>query len=98
MLREETFQKAAYTFGTAVGVAHLISYKGMDIETAKPELPQPKESNIENIINKIVLKSIEEGKYQQLCRRIYHYKGREYKKIKEVTIYKKAYKDINGNS
>lgn len=98
MLREETFQKAAYTFGTAVGVAHLISYKGMDIETSKPELPQLKESDSDNIINNIILKSIEDGKYQKLYRRLYYYKGRGYKKIKEVTIYKKAYKDINGNS
>jgi hypothetical protein len=98
MLREETFQKAAYTFGTAVGVAHLISYKGMDIETSKPDIVELDESSDDMIINNIILKSIGEGKYQKLYRRLYYYKGRGYKKIKEVTIYKKAYKDINGNS
>jgi hypothetical protein len=94
MLKEGVYIKSAEYFGTSVGVAHMVS-KHTITEIDEVSF---KKYDEEDVINKIVKKSIKANQYQTLQRMIYKVdKERGKRKIKQSTIYKKAWAIINGN-
>ena len=91
MLKEATYTQAAEEFGTSVGVAHAIGYKNKreQIEAEGVESFKRIEPDLE--INAIVCDSIEFDLYQELQREIYEIRQTK-KKLKEITIYRRAFK------
>ena len=96
MIRGETYEWISDEFGVEVGIAKILGYKKLKDE--KEELPPTtyKHLNEELTINEIITDSIEVGKYQPLQREIYRLRSKG-TKAKDLTIYKRAWKDINGN-
>ena len=97
MIKESTYVQAANQFGTSVGVAHVIGFKN--------KREQIKESGIESfkviepdlIINNIVCDAIEMDMYQELQRAVYKIKQRGDKRLKETTIYNRAFNEITND-
>lgn len=99
MIRLEGYEWIAKTFGVSVGVANILGYKRRD--EAKEEYTTPiafKKFNDELDINYIITDAIEEGKYKELQRELYRLNGKKHPRIKELTIYKKAWKETNGKN
>jgi len=99
MIRDEVYVTISDTFGTSIGVASILGYKKR--EDAKEEFETPKgfkRFNDELDINYIITDAIEVGKYRELQRELYRLKSKSGRRIKEVTIYKKAWKETNGTS
>jgi hypothetical protein len=97
MIRQETYHKLAKEFSTSIGVATTYNVETFTDNVKKIEFgddinPQVKRSII---VNDIIIQAIEEGKYQQLCRRVW---GMRRRKVMESTIYKKAWKDIQSKN
>jgi hypothetical protein len=99
MIRQSTYESISETFGTSIGVANILGYKsrseGKEEYTTTTSF---RKFNDDLDINEIICESIDEGKYQQLQRELYRLKGKVRSKIKEVTIYKKAWKETYGVS
>lgn len=94
MLRQEVYEWIADEFGCSVGMAHIIDYHQKDSEVAKGYAKVDKGFNDELNINEIITDSIEENKYRRLQRELYRLDRKGYSsKIKEVTIYKRAWKE-----
>jgi len=95
MLSEKAYMEAAEIFGVSVGVAHAI-HKGIRELNTKEEIS---EYNDDRFINGVILRCIENGKYQLLQRTLYRIRKEMGKrKVKEVTIYRKAwYYIVNGH-
>jgi len=99
MIRHSVYETISETFGISVGVASILGYKKRS--EAKEEYNTPtsfKKFNDDLDINEIICESIDEGKYQQLQREVYRLKKKVRSTIKEVTIYKKAWKETYGVS
>lgn len=96
MLSDKVYTMVAEGFGVTVGVAHTI-YKGFRELETKEEI---RKYNEDRYIDTCILKAIERGKYQRLQREIYRIRKEIGKrKLKESTIYKKAwYSIVNGNN
>lgn len=96
MIRQETYEWISDEFGISVGIAKILGYKKLrdDKETLSPTIY--KHLNEELTINEIITDSIEMGKYQPLQREIYRLRSKS-NKIKDITLYKRAWRDINGN-
>lgn len=94
MIRQETYEWISDEFGISVGIAKILGYKKLrdDKETLAPTTY--KHLNEELTINEIITDSIEVGKYQPLQREIYRLRSKG-TKAKDLTIYKKAWRDIN---
>lgn len=97
MIRQETYEWIQSEFGVEVGIAKILGYKKLrdDKETLAPTTY--KHLNEELTINEIITDSIEVGKYQPLQREIYRLRSKG-TKAKDLTIYKRAWKDINENN
>jgi hypothetical protein len=94
MLKEDVYIKSAEYFGTSVGVAHKISTHTIKVI----DEVSFKKYDEEDIINSIVKKAIASNQYQTLQRWIYKVDiDRGKRKMKQSTIYKKAWDIINGN-
>jgi hypothetical protein len=95
MLPEKVYMEVAEDFGVSVGVAHAI-HKGVRELNTKEEIS---DYNEDRYISGVVLRCIERGRYKDLQRTIYRIRGEMGKrKVKEVTIYKKAwYYIVNGH-
>ena len=87
--------ETAEEFGVSVGVAHAIG-KGIKELKSKDEIS---EYNDDRFINGVIVRCIERNKYQQLQRTLYRIRQQAGKrKLKEVTIYRKAwYYIVNGH-
>lgn len=99
MIRQEGYEWISYTFGVSVGVANILGYKKRS--EAKGEYSEPesfKKFNDDLDINEIITESIEVGKYKELQREIYRLESKRYPTIKDVTIYKKAWKETYGKN
>jgi len=96
MLRQEIYQKVSEEFGVSVGVANVLGYKKLSEEKDDYEPMVFKNASDELSINGIISIAIEDGKYQHLQREIYRLNQKKHPRIKELTIYKKAWKDTNG--
>lgn len=98
MLRHEIYQKVSEEFGVSVGVANVLGYSKLSDEKHKHEPKVFKTASDELSINEIITIAIEDGKYQPLQREIYRLTQKKHPRIKELTIYKKAWKDTNGST
>ena len=98
MLRQEIYEKVSDDFGVSVGVANVLGYKKLSDEKDEYEPKVFKNASDELSINEIISIAIEDGKYQHLQREIYRLNQKKHPRIKELTIYKKAWKDTNGNT
>ena len=98
MLRHEIYEKVSDDFGVSVGVANVLGYKKLSDEKDEYEPKVFKNASDELSINEIISIAIEYGKYQHLQREIYRLNQKKHPRIKELTIYKKAWKDTNGNT
>ena len=95
MLSEKTYMDVASEFEVSVGVAHAIS-KGIRELQSKDEVVK---YNDDRFINGVIIRCIERNQYQLLQRTLYRLRNEVGKrKLKEVTIYKKAWHYIvNGH-
>ena len=98
MLRQEIYEKVSEDFGVSVGVANVLGYKKLSEEKDEYEPKVFKNASDELSINEIISIAIEDGKYQHLQREIFRLNQKKHPRIKELTIYKKAWKDTNGNT
>lgn len=96
MLREEVFTRVANEYGTSIGVANI--FKTQPLDECKDEFESDKafrEYEDELTINHIICKAVELGKYQKLQRLIYKIKSD--KRLKDLTIYRRAWKETINN-
>ena len=95
MLSQKVYIDTADEYGVSVGVAHAI-HKGIRELSSKEEIV---EYNDDRYINGVILRCIERNRYQDLQRTIYRIRKEMGKrKVKEVTIYRKAwYYIVNGH-
>ena len=98
MLRQEIYEKVSDDFGVSVGVANVLGYKKLSDEKNEYEPKVFKNASDELTINEIISDAIEDGKYQHLQREIYRLNQKKHPRIKQLTIYKKAWNDTNGNT
>jgi len=98
MLRQEIYEKVSEDFGVSVGVANVLGYKKLSDEKGEYEPKVFKNASDELSINEIISIAIEDGKYQHLQREIFRLNQKKHPRIKELTIYKKAWKDTNGST
>ena len=86
MLRDTDYMKIAEDYSTSIGVATMINY--MDrIDVVKKN----KLNNDDSVINEMVALSVEEGIYNQFIRKVYELQRGRKGRIKDSTIYKRAY-------
>jgi hypothetical protein len=97
MIKESTYVQAANQFGTSVGVAHIIGFKNKREQIKESGLESFKVIEPDLIINNIICDSIEIDAYQELQRAVYKIKQRGDRRLKETTIYNRAFKEIIKN-
>jgi hypothetical protein len=105
MLKQEVYQKAATLFGVSVGFANLVrvadgpdGVDGPDSEDTDTKPINRKEVRIhfEQLgINDIICKAIAGGRYTELQKNLYIHSSRVSRGTRELTIYKRAWKDTN---
>lgn len=94
MLKESVFERVANEFGTSIGIASI--FKSQPLEECKGEFVSDKEYREyedELTINHIICKAVDLGKYQKLQREIYKIKLKGDRRLKEITIYRRAWKE-----
>jgi hypothetical protein len=98
MLKQEVFQKVSEVFGTVVGVASMVTV--MDMDDVSQDMvggaEEYKRFSDEIDINLIIRNAIEVGKYQQLQRNVCELNRNRHHRIKDLTIYKRAWDKIKG--
>jgi hypothetical protein len=96
MLKQEVYQKAAEVFGVSVGIANIMGFTNVIDESNEPDFtPEEYKGVADEIdINMIICNAIDKNKYQQLQKKLYDLTRKRHPRIKDVTIYKKAWKDI----
>jgi hypothetical protein len=97
MIKEQVYIDTASTFGTSVGVAHIIGFKNKKEHIEEDGIESFKLIEDDLIINNIIVDAIDLGLYQTLQREIFHIKQKGSKRLKEITIYKRAWKEITNN-
>jgi hypothetical protein len=99
MLKQEVYEKASNIFGVSVGIADMVGYINLDESIEGEKVVTPEEYKIvsdELDINTIICNSINVGKYQQLQLSLYELNKNRHHRSKDLTIYKKAWKQIYG--
>lgn len=91
MLRQEVYMEVADEFGTIVGVASVIGYQDLHQSKDKDENETFKQVSDELDVNTYILESIYDDKYQELQKELYKLNQKKDKRLKEVTIYKRAF-------
>lgn len=91
MIKEETYNQVATEFATAIGVAHIIGFKTKREQIKEGGVDSFKRIEPDLEINAIVCDAIEFDLYQQLQRSVYEIRQTK-KKLKEITIYRRAFK------
>lgn len=95
MLKESVFERVANEYGASIGVASI--FKVQPLDECKEEFESDKafkEYEEELTINHIICKAIDLGKYQQLQRVLYKIGLKKDKRLKDLTIYRKAWKEV----
>ena len=87
MLRQTDYIKMADDYSTSIGMATYINFESTDDMIKKRK-------GDDLTINEIVANSIEGGIYQQLIRKVYELQKGRRGKVKDSTIYKRAYQLI----
>lgn len=94
MLKESTYANAATCFGTPVGVAHITGYKNKKQQIEEEGIESFKSIEPDLELNAIICDAIEIGMYQKLQREIYKIRLKGDKRLKETTIYNRAFNEI----
>lgn len=97
MIREHVYEEAADEFGTSVGVAHIIGYKTKKETIQEDGIEMYKETKDELIINGIICDAIDLELYQELQREIFKIKQTGNKRLKLLTIYRRAFQQLLDN-
>lgn len=97
MIREHVYEEAADEFGTSVGVAHIIGYKTKKETIQEDGIELYKETKDELIINGIICDAIDLELYQELQREIFKIKQTGNKRLKLLTIYRRAFQQLIDN-
>jgi hypothetical protein len=97
MIKESIFVDAADNFGTSVGVAHIIGFKNKKEQIEEEGVESFKRIEPDLEINYIICDAIEIGLYQELQREIYKIKQKGDKRLKETTIYRRAFDEITND-
>lgn len=99
MLKQEVYENTAQIFGVSVGVANIMGYS--KFEETKENYVNKKEYNKasdELDINIIINRVIEIGKYKPFQRILHSVRKKtRHPKTKEITIYRKAWRELNGS-
>jgi hypothetical protein len=99
MLKQEVWDWVADTFGCSVGMATIVEIHSRDSEEGKERVKKYSRFEDELGINEIITESIEEGRYRKLQRELYRLGKKGFSpKIKEVTIYKRAWKEATNRN
>jgi RNA polymerase-interacting CarD/CdnL/TRCF family regulator len=99
MLKEDIFVRVAEEYGTSVGIANI--FKVQPLEEARGEFDnnrEYKEYEEELTINHIICKAIDLGEYQKLQRVLYRMNLKRDKRLKEITLYRRAWKELVNKS
>ena len=99
MLKQEVYEKASEVFGVSVGIANVVGYMNIDesIEGSEKVTPEHDKMVSDEVdINTIICNAINVGKYQQLQSSLYQLNKNRHHRSKDLTIYKKAWKQIYG--
>jgi len=98
MLSENIYIEASEDFGTPVGVARITGYKKKSehIDEVTPEAYKQLSSDLD--INWIITETILDGNYEELQREIYRLKRTNKRLKSELSIYKRAFQNINGTN
>ena len=91
MIKEETYNQVATEFATSIGVAHIIGFKTKKDQIKEEGVESFKKIEPDLEINAIVCDAIEFDLYKELQRKVYEIKQTK-KKLKEITIYRRAFK------
>ena len=97
MIKESTYTQAADAFGTSVGVAHIIGFKNKSEQIREQGIESFKSIEPDLELNMIICDAIEINMYQQLQRAIYKIRLKGDKRLKETTIYNRAFIEITNN-
>lgn len=95
MLKHEVYQRTSEVFGTVVGVANIIGFTNVLDESNKKDFT-PEEYKVvtdELDINTIICKAIDTNRYKELQRNLYKHSKKRHPRIKDITIYKRAWED-----
>ena len=84
MLRQTDYIKMADDYSTSIGMATYVQFESTDDMKKKYR-------GDDTTINEIIALSIENGIYQQVIRKVYDLQKGRRGKIKDSTIYKRAY-------
>jgi hypothetical protein len=86
MLRDTDYMKIAEDYSTSIGVATMINY--MDrIDVVKKN----KLNNDDSVINEMIALSVDADIYKEFIRKVYELQSGRRGRIKDSTIYKRAY-------
>ncbi len=99
MLKESIFERVAQEYGTSVGIANI--FKIQPLEEARDEFDNNKdykEYEEELTINHIICKAIDLGEYKKLQRVLYRMNLNRDKRLKELTLYRRAWKELVNSS
>jgi len=99
MLKEDIFVRVAEEYGTSVGIANI--FKVQPLSEARGEFKNDKEYKEyedELTINHIICKAIDLGEYQKLQRVLYRMNLNRDKRLKELTLYRRAWKELVNKS
>jgi hypothetical protein len=86
MLRDTDYMKIAEEYSTSIGVATMINYMERVDVVKKNKL-----YGDDSTINEMVSMAVEEGIYQRFIRKVYELQKGRRGRIKDSTIYKRAY-------
>ncbi len=98
MLPEIIYRKASEQFGTPVGVAKILGFKKKEDHIEEITSESYKKLSNDLDVNWIVAECILDGNYKELEREIYRLKSTNKRLKSELSIYKRAYKNINGET
>ena len=97
MIKESTYTQAADAFGTSVGVAHIIGFKNKSEQIREQGIESFKSIEPDLELNMIICDAIEINMYQELQRAVYKIRLKGDKRLKETTIYNRAFIEITNN-
>jgi hypothetical protein len=98
MLPEKIYQKASLEFGVPVGVAKIMGYKKKKDHIEEITSESYKQLSNDLDVNWIIADCVIDGTYKKLQREVYRLKSTNKRLKSELSIYKRAYKNINGET
>ena len=98
MLPEIIYRKASEEFGVPVGVAKIMGFKKKKDHIEEITSESYKQLSNDLDVNWIIADCVFDGTYKKLQREVYRLKSTNKRLKSELTIYKRAYKNINGET